>query len=402
VIVNGLPLLALQSPLQELFVTRRRAMTPPPPARNRAQHAANLNQQIDAVAAEIVKIRETRDTLGEGAIVAATGAELDAPDVAKQFRTTSAGTELLASDEGRVVFRVTDNLAGLRTRTTKYATEDTPKGNPRFNNLIARIDDVALATIEDLSLGEIPADIPDASTIWVEIWVTAAAVISNSEQTAIEAALGAFTELSSPANGVIPVLRGEERDVFIVQTTGEALKALPVLLPQAVEVHRAPTVFPIVMAEATEAGGDLSEVSLPLDEAVAVAIHDSGVDASHPYISPILLGAGSVVPGEPAASDSTGHGTQMAGVAAYPDLATDIAGGLLHADSWLISMRLLDSAHSPGGDPERGVMWPERTAASIQSAEQIAGSRPVIHNLSIGADNPTLGRSDRTAWSVST
>lgn len=33
-------------------------------------------------------------------------------------------------------------------------------------------------------------------------------------------------------------------------------------------------------------------------------------------------------------------------------------------------------------------------------AESLAGARPVIHNLSIGADNEAVGKTDRTAWSV--
>ena len=46
-----------------------------------------------------------------------------------------------------MTFRVTDDLAGLRTKTLAYAAKDTPKGNPKFLDLIARIDEIAMATI---------------------------------------------------------------------------------------------------------------------------------------------------------------------------------------------------------------------------------------------------------------
>jgi hypothetical protein len=66
----------------------------------------------------------------------------------------------------------------------------------------------------------------------------------------------------------------------------------------------------------------------------------------------------------------------------------------------LVSVRLLESAVEAGGDPERGAMWAERTTESISAAEAQATGLPVIHNMSIGADNPTVGRTDRTSWSV--
>ena len=176
--------------------------------------------------------------------------------------------------------------------------------------------------------------------------------------------------------------------MHVVFASGASLKALPLLLPDVAEVHLAPTVFPIVLAEAQDAAGELADVDPPPWDAAVVAIHDSGIDSPHPYVSPILLGAESVVPGVLGSADNDGHGTQMAGVAAYSALADGIIGGVLHADAWLVAMRLLESEGDAGGDPERGVMWAERTVESVDFAESLAGQRPVVHNLSIGADNP--------------
>jgi len=184
--------------------------------------------------------------------------------------------------------------------------------------------------------------------------------------------------------------------MHLVLASGASLRALPLILPETAEVHLAPTVFPIVLAEAQEAAGEPADVEPPRERAVVVAVHDSGVDSSHPYISPILVGSESVVPGVLGSADTDGHGTQMAGVAAYSALADGIAGGLLHADAWLVAMRLLETAADAGGDPERGVMWAERTVEAVQVAESLAGDRPVVHNLSIGADNPAVGKTDRT------
>lgn len=399
-IVSGLPLLELRQAEREPFVTRRSGRTPKVPVRDRAQHAAIVLSQLDEVAKQIAVVRAEQERAEASALVTAAGPGLGDPLVARKLVPASSENELLVSGEGRITFRVTDDLAGLRAKAVAYAGEYTAKGNPRFTDPIARIDEIALATIGDLSLGEISNDIADEQRMWVEVWTRGGARLSPNEHGMIDAAVAQFAALMDDGPEAIPVFRGPERDVHVVLASGVALKALPLLLPDAAEVHLAPTVFPIVLAEARDAASDLADVDLPPEGAIVVAIHDSGVDSSHPYISPILLGGESVVPGVLGSADAGGHGTQMAGVAAYSGLADGIAGGVLHADAWLVAMRLLETAADAGGDPERGVMWAERTVESVDVAESVAGDRPVVHNISIGADNPALGRTDRTSWSV--
>jgi hypothetical protein len=400
VIVNGLALLSLRQPEREPFKSRRSGRTPDAPERDRSQHASRILEKIDRVSQQILAAQSEYPATESAAIVTALGPNLDDPNVSRQIITDSPGGELLVRDDGRVVFRVQDDLAGLRAKATAYANEDTKKGNPRYNNLVARINEISLATIADLSLGEIPNDIPDEERLWVEIWTRGGVGLSPAEHQTIDALVSAFAELTTVSAGALPVFRGPERDVHVVLASGESLKALPMLLPDAAEVHLAPTVFPIAMAEAQDARGEVADVCLPLERAVAVAVHDSGIDVAHPYVSPILLGAESVVPGTTGAADADGHGTQMAGVAAYSTLADGVAEGLVYPDAWLVAMRLLESAAEPGGDPERGVLWAERTTESVEVAESLAGDRPVVHNLSIGADNLATGKTERTAWSV--
>lgn len=370
------------------------------PDRDRAQQAAIVLSQLDQVAEQIAAVRAEQERAESSTLVTAVGPGLGDPLVARKLVPARSENELLVTDDGRVTFRVTDDLVALRKKAVAYAEENTAKGNPRFSDPVARIDAIALATIADLSLGEIANDIADEERLWVEIWTRGGARLSPEEHRTIDAAVAQFAALTIDAAEAIPVFRGPERDVHVVLASGASLKALPIALPDAAEVHLAPTVFPIVLAEAQDQAGELADVDPPPMDAIVVAVHDSGVDSSHPYVSPILLGAQSVVPGVLGSADVDGHGTQMAGVAAYSALADGVAGGLLHADAWLVAMRLLESAADAGGDPERGVMWAERTVESIDVAESLAGGRPVVHNLSIGADNPTIGKTDRTSWSV--
>ncbi|MEU4191098.1 S8 family serine peptidase [Kribbella sp. NPDC026611] len=399
-IVEGLPLLGLHQALQERFSTVRRGQLPPPPERNRSQHAADVLSQLDDLANRLAAAREGANQGRSAFVVTAVGPELNDPAVAAGLAPRAAGSELLVSDAGRVVFRVTDDLASVRDKAVAYANEETARGKPRYNNLIARIEEIDVATIADLSLGEISNDIPDNERVWVEIWTRGGVRLSATEHQGIEESVAALAALTPDGSDAIPVFRGPERDVHVILATGAMLKSLPGLLPDVAEVHLAPVVFPIVLAEALDESGELAEVAPTPDGSVVVAIHDTGIDATHPYVEPLLAGAESVVPGELGTSDLDGHGTQMAGIAAYSSLADDIGGGTLHPDARLVSVRLLETKFEAGGDPERGVMWAERTTEAVAAAENMANGTPVVHNLSIGADNTTPGGVGRTAWSV--
>jgi len=405
-IQSGLPLLGLRTVNAEAFRSTRGGGSRAVPQRDRQQHASALDQRVTAVEQQLAASRDRALPHTSGMLVTAIGHGLEDNAVYEQLRDRKTGTDVVTVREGRVVVHAEGDLAALRTKIQAYASEDTPEGRPRFQNLIARLDTIEPATIEDLSLGEIDESIPDDERIWVEVWLPGGAELSDDQREALDEAVREFAALSRPDSITdirppIPVYRGPERDVHLVLATGATLKALPVLLPSAVEVHHAPEVRPIVLAEAADEAGMRVPVDTPGPLSAAVAVHDSGISEDHPYIHPILLGASSVVPGMPSPADMpNGHGTQMAGVAAYSRLAERLVAGRLIADAWLVSVRLLESKEDAGGDPDRGPLWAERTTESIATAEALAPQRPVIHNISLGAENAALERSGRTSWSV--
>jgi hypothetical protein len=406
-IQNGLPLLGLRVVRPEAFwSTQGGGSSATVPVRDRQQHAAVLNQRVTEVERDLSIARDQALPGTSGALVTAIGPGLEESKVNKQLRDRATGTDVVTVREGRAVVHVESDLGALRTKIGAYARENTRKGKPRFQELVARLDTIEPATIEDLSLGEIGQSIPDDERLWVEIWMPGGPHLSDDQRDVMDAAVREFAALSQmpsirPTSPFASVYRGPERDVHLISSTGAALKALPVLLPSAVEVHLAPEVRPIVLAETADEAGTRVPVEEPDPSAVAVGLHDSGITHDHPYIQPVLLGASSVVPGAPSTADiADGHGTQMAGVAAYSRLAEGIVAGQLVPDAWLVSVRLLESKEDAGGDPAREPLWAERTVTSTAAAEALAPQRPVIHNMSLGAENTTRERTDRTAWSV--
>lgn len=115
-IVSGLPLLALRQAQREQFVTRRSGRTPKVPDRDRRQQAAIVLSQLDQVVEQIAAVRAEQERAGPSAMVTAVGQGLGDPLVARKLVPARSGNELLVSSEGRVTFRVTDDLVGLRKK----------------------------------------------------------------------------------------------------------------------------------------------------------------------------------------------------------------------------------------------------------------------------------------------
>jgi hypothetical protein len=69
-------------------------------------------------------------------------------------------------------------------------------------------------------------------------------------------------------------------------------------------------------------------VEPPGDEAVSVVIIDTGIAPEHPLLAPALRSPGiSVIVGDPSPVDVHGHGTEVAGLAAYSDLGGQLLDG---------------------------------------------------------------------------
>jgi hypothetical protein len=406
-IESGLPLLGLR-------VTRPEAFRSPQgggssgslPERDRQNHAAVLNRRVRDVELALAAARSQALPGMTGGLVTAIGPGLEDEAINKQLTNKKIGNQVVTVRDGRAIVHVEHDLSALSTKIGAYQSEETPQGKPRFEALIARLDTLEPTSIADLSLGEITESISDEERLWVEIWTPGGPQISDDQREAVDSAVRDFASLSQvpssrAAQSPVSIYRGPERDVHLVSSSGAALKALPILLPAAVEVHPAPKVRPIILAEAADGRGTRVPIEEPAPSDVAIGIHDSGITHDHPYIEPLLLGASSVVPGILSTRDTAdGHGTQMAGVAAYSRLAEGMVSGRLVPDAWLVSVRLLESKEDAGGDPAREPLWAARTENSVATAEALASQRTVIHNMSLGADNTALGRTDRTAWSV--
>ncbi|MGY2084228.1 S8 family peptidase [Blastococcus sp. SYSU DS0539] len=345
----------------------------------------NLEGLADQISAQRVALPRV-----SSAIVAVEGQNLG--DAGEEL---AAVGQVLSFDAERDVatIRISDQGRGLRGTVLQYRDQETSFGNPRNRNLVNRVDRLRLASLADLSLGEIEeAAISPDFHYWVEVWVPNAGDPNGAAFIDRRAEVEALASLVDEPDRV-PVSIGPERNVYLVRITGEILREVPALLADiAVEVHIAQAARLVELAERSDDLGQPVVVNPAPIEANVVAVHDTGVRSAHPYIRAALLGVDSAVPGVDG-EDRHGHGTEMAGLALYDDLAASIVAESITPEHWLVAIRLLD-------DSADGVeLWAERQTLAVQLAESYAEGREVVHNVSIGAYNPRPGQ--RTSWSVS-
>jgi hypothetical protein len=183
-----------------------------------------------------------------------------------------------------------------------------------------------------------------------------------------------------------------ERDIHLVRLTGEVLLDITKLAPDVYRVARPADARADRLARDHEGEVvDADRVEPPPDDAAAVVVLDTGVAEEHPLLRPLISHPGvSVVPGVLSAIDEDGHGTEMAGLAAYGDLSAQLlSGGRVTPRAWIGNVR----CQSDDGDPP---LWASRTAAAIEAAESFDDRRQVF-NLALS--DPTHTSAERTSWS---
>jgi hypothetical protein len=235
-------------------------------------------------------------------------------------------SQQLIDNEGRPYTRVLlsvpfGGLGVLEEKIKKFGTGAGKKGNLPY---WANIDTIAPAAIEGLWT-DAPEDLPrDADPHWWQFWVRKYPAENRGRFLSIAAAL----ELEIRGDDlVLP-----DHYVFVARGTYSALASSIPLLDTLAELRAAHscvlglTDLKIIEQEdyVTEA---LQRINFPADNAPAVCLLDTGVNRGHRLLEPLLAAPDAdTVFGDSDGSDgyiaqsAHGHGTPMAGLAAYGDL----------------------------------------------------------------------------------
>jgi hypothetical protein len=275
-----------------------------------------------------------------------------------------------------------------------YAVKnDSRSGNPKNARLIDSVSDIRRSLLESFWLDTQP--LPGDTPVWVEVWLS-----SDSDEVIARFVALLRERQVEQAEGVI---KFPERAVVVILASRQQLERLIEDSDDIAELRTAKEVasFFIEMEnrEQTERVRELlARTRYRGDGDVVVAILDSGVNKGHVLIEP-LLDDEDCHAVDPAwgTHDDRGHGTLMAGTAAFGDLLAILnSGGRVNVTHRLESAKILPPP--PALNPKK--LWGYMTAQGVARVEIQAPNRKRVVCLAVTAtDSRDRGRP--SSWSAS-
>lgn len=267
----------------------------------------------------------------------------------------------------------------------RYETQETDKGRPKNQDLVENIDQLRLATEDDLWTDSVP--FPTATEpIWWEVWLFQGRG-ANSDQVHND-----FTKLAEEAGLTVSPRRVvfPDRVVALVYGSFESWQSQPRLLLHVAELRKAKELASEFLQLDASGQADIVSAALqnivpPPEDAPAVCLLDTGVDRKHP-----LLEIGLSPEDTQAVDPSWGaddhnidkHGTGMAGIALYGSLTESLLSDTVNLTHRLESVKILP--RNGANDPE---LYGNITQEAVARAEATAPDRNRVTCLTVTADS---------------
>lgn len=360
--------------LPEQFERRKHGGGGPPPDRDGPRHSAKLRDELDAARDE-QRRRRKPEFINPSLIlrVQMTGALLE--DDWEQL-----GLTVLSSDADRtlVLFASDDEMREFRARLDAYQRGAPPgQKNAPYNNFVGGIETIGSVEPRDRigirfrEEGIIdPADFQDGRSylVDVEIWDLGERRLRERKLDDIVRYIEArggevFDQYIGPS---ITMFRARLADE-LVRTVLTIEEVASVDLPPAPDVTTAEA-LDMVLADAPP----LNAVD---DAAPVIGVIDSGLN-DHPFLEGIIAGT-IAVPDNLGTADIWGHGTRVAGVAAFGDLRAQLATGELRRGSRICAAKVVNDR----GDFDDRRLVPSQMREAISRLHVDFGCRIFVISL---------------------
>ncbi|MCB2229934.1 S8 family peptidase [bacterium] len=381
---------------------RRGGSSPRIPTRDRNAHSRFLQGRLQAAWNEYDRQRQAVVQVErEGAyfeFVSDQGYDLvvkSLEDRRQGIRLRSVRTEG-EGDNQRIlatVFVPLNKRGSFLRKLNAYTTEQTRTGKPKNADLVESISDIRLAVLESFWPPIERSMIPDRERDWVELW------ISTEDNNAVALTNGILTALNiESADGVLDF---PERTVKLILANRTELEQLLQQTDYVAEFRSAKNVatFYIDLENREQLAlvqGLLGRTRYDNATETAVCILDTGVNNGHILIQPVLDN-NDLHAVKPAwnTNDHDGHGTLMAGTAAYGDILSLLNGTQpVYVDHILESAKILP----PPPATNQKELWGYITSQGISRAEIQAPARKRIICMAVTSDDDR-DRGKPSSWS---
>lgn len=332
---DNYPLMRLEPPRS---VSRKRVPPrfPPPPSRDRPAHGRAL-------------LAGARDAMARIAAAAAVSPAL-ATDV-PYLRVTPSKGSLVSDDDLKrlglvpVMHRVDGAIAAFgtdgRMKALSGKVAEYVRGTAK-HDFISRIDSLTAWSREDRTSGQLEKLGPLQPTRRYVVDVVLLPMEGGRPATAALRRIESY--VLERGGSVLDRHRSKSLTAARIGLGGQALEQLLEHRADIATIQLPPTAQVSVPQIISFNLDDLPEIPLPSDSAPAICVVDSGILEAHPAMLPRSKSypakLGSPVP--PAGTEAAAHGTGVAGVALYGDVASCADRKQFEPAAWLINARMLD------------------------------------------------------------
>ena len=410
---NRRHLIVRRQPRAEPYTPHGKAIPPReiPAPKNRAYHATRLKAALLRADRDVKKEREEQGVIVHGAepglyvqFESQPGLELKLESLEDRV----SGIELVAVQDVErgsqkiqlaTVFIPDGKLKRLVKKIEDYASKKTAKGVPRHKDLIDRIAALQRATLRALWTDTEDTWPAETETIWWEVWLRR----HDGEE------LARLVDFAGQLN--LPVgerrLAFVDRIVVLVRAKSAQLATSLEVLNDVAEVRRAketPGFFAsLTKLDVADWIADLRKrTTPPAKTAPAVCVLDTGVNRGHPLLDLVIdeddamsVDASWGAHDDGGGTGNMGHGTEMAGLAAYGDLAPALA-----SKTPIVMRHRIESVKIlPPKGKNRQELYGAITAQAVALPEINAATRPRTFSLAVTATDQR-DRGQPTAWSA--
>ena len=347
------------------------------PTPNRGAHGGKLLSQLQhasvqmASAVQLQREASERQLLQGGRPEGGYGLQIEfrsEPGYALAFEGLARGAQRIelmnlrhdpaTNTDFATVFVPDGQLKAFENLVRQYLEVETSKGSPRNAPLLNPIQEIRVAAFNALWTDD-PAVLPpdENETIWWEFWLPI--------REGREAVLNRFKSVAEACgfHTSEKVLKFPERTVLNVYASRAAITRSLLLLNEVAEIRRAKdtaeffdALAPLEQREWVE---NLLERTTPAgDDSIRVCLLDTGVNRGHPLLAHhIDANDLYTVNHNWGVADTTGHGTQLAGIALYGDLFDPLNGqNPISIEHRLESVKLLPAAQGNQKEPYGALM----------------------------------------------
>ncbi len=390
-----------------------RGKKPRIPDRDRITHSQKLLKQLEDIWLKKDQLNQRREaeqiTTREGSYISFTSAvdndliTKSLEDLRKGIRLLNIKEILVGEDQTQIratVYVPNGKEGHFINKIQKYQSEQTKKGEPKNASLVNSIEDVSLVLLEGLWTDKIEL-IPTTVAKWCEVWLNVNTK-ENQEQTQISQFLETLKNIGikvKPNSIIFP-----ERAVLLINANRSQLVELMLQSDLLAEfrIGQEPAGFWVneSTTQQQEWLEDLLQRIQIIDSNLKVCLLDSGVNNGHQLLQPIIDDANTLTVNNSWGTDDherkSGHGTLMAGIAAYGQMERILLSQynvpLTHK---LCSVKIIPRPNQIETPKE---LWGDMTSQGISLAEIQNPNMTLIYCMSI-TSNQDVDRGRPSSWS---